>query len=85
MKETEHSHGHPPARDLSPREIAALVPLVVFIFWIGLQPQFFLSSMQPTLEPLARQAALNLHHADHDVENLVGPPQLSPGGLTRAD
>ena len=32
LKEADHSHGEPPVRDLSPREIAALAPLVVFIF-----------------------------------------------------
>ena len=35
--------------DLSFREIAALVPLAVFVLWIGLFPQFFL---QPTAAPL---------------------------------
>jgi NADH-quinone oxidoreductase subunit M len=53
-------HGHdthdhdtqPPVRDLSLRELAAVVPLCVFVFWIGLHPEFFLSRMQGTLEPL---------------------------------
>jgi NADH-quinone oxidoreductase subunit M len=62
-----HGHGHHGhgasghddgmVRDASSREIAALVPLVVFVFWIGLQPEFFLKRMRPTLEPLARSAA----------------------------
>lgn len=42
--------------DLSPRELAALVPLVVFIFWIGLQPRVFLDRMEPTLQGLAEPA-----------------------------
>jgi NADH-quinone oxidoreductase subunit M len=50
------SAGHPEVRDLSPREIAALAPLVVFIFWIGLQPQFFLDPMGPTLEEITKPA-----------------------------
>ncbi len=39
-------------RDLSPREICCLTPLVVMIFWIGLQPGFFLDRMRPTLDDL---------------------------------
>ena len=42
-------HGHasgshlPPSsvRDLSLREVLALAPLIVFMFWIGLHPEFF--------------------------------------------
>lgn len=57
LKEADHSHDGPPVRDMSLREGAALVPLVVFVFWIGLWPEFFLERMRPTLEPLARPAA----------------------------
>lgn len=47
----DSSHGE--VRDLSFREIAALVPLCVFILWIGLWPEFFLSRMSPTLDRIA--------------------------------
>ena len=36
-------------RDLNAREIAALVPLALFVFWIGLYPKYFL---EPTEVPL---------------------------------
>jgi NADH-quinone oxidoreductase subunit M len=49
-------HGHAPVRDLNFRELAALVPLCVFVFWIGLQPEFFLSRMQGSVEPMVRDA-----------------------------
>ncbi len=49
-------HGHAPVRDLNFRELAALVPLCVFVFWIGLQPEFFLSRMQGSLEPMVHNA-----------------------------
>jgi NADH-quinone oxidoreductase subunit M len=39
-------------RDLNFREISALVPLLIFIVWIGVYPQFFLDRMKPTLEQL---------------------------------
>jgi NADH-quinone oxidoreductase subunit M len=55
----DHGHGHgeaplgagPP--DLRWREFAALVPLVIFVVWIGLQPEYFLRRMQSTLNPVA--------------------------------
>jgi NADH-quinone oxidoreductase subunit M len=53
LKEPGDGHGHAAVRDLSLREVAALAPLVVFVFWIGLAPEFFLSRMQPALAPLA--------------------------------
>lgn len=45
-------HFHADVTDLNTREIVALVPLAVFVFWIGLQPKVFLDRMQPTLKPI---------------------------------
>jgi NADH-quinone oxidoreductase subunit M len=45
-----------PVRDLSPRELAALAPLVVLAFWIGLFPGPFLNRMGPTLDRLTQPA-----------------------------
>jgi NADH-quinone oxidoreductase subunit M len=47
-----HETKEEPIRDLSAREVAGLAPLVVLIFWIGLQPSFFLKRMTPTLDRL---------------------------------
>lgn len=44
---------HWPTGDLCWREVAALVPLAVFVVWIGVQPRFFLDRMQPTLNQVA--------------------------------
>jgi NADH-quinone oxidoreductase subunit M len=44
--------GPHPVRDLNLREIAALVPLVVLIFWIGFYPDTFLSYMHSSVEHL---------------------------------
>lgn len=53
----EPHHGeHEVIADLSPREMAALIPLVVFVFWIGLYPKFFLTPMAPTLDQLTAAA-----------------------------
>ncbi|MGD9720284.1 MAG: NuoM family protein [Pirellulales bacterium] len=59
-RESGHEHPASGMRDLTPWETAALVPLAVFVVWIGLHPEFFLSRMRPTLEPLAQSAATAL-------------------------
>jgi NADH-quinone oxidoreductase subunit M len=51
-----HDSHAPPIRDLAPREVFALAPLAVFVFWIGLQPGFFLEPMAPVLDRLAEPA-----------------------------
>ena len=51
-------------KDLSPREIVTLVPLLVFIFWIGLYPKPFFDLMAPAVEHLVaalQTAALAAH------------------------
>jgi NADH-quinone oxidoreductase subunit M len=39
-------------KDLNWREIATLVPLLIFIFWIGLYPKPFFSLMAPAVDKL---------------------------------
>lgn len=76
-------------RDLSPRECFALGLLVVFVFWIGLQPRFFLDRMSPTLAKILAPAsrAYARHHAAAREANQVAPwrdlhagPSLASGG-----
>jgi NADH-quinone oxidoreductase subunit M len=52
-------HGHA-LRDMNWREIATLVPLLIFIFWIGLYPAPFFNLMAPAVGKLTAsfQAAL---------------------------
>ncbi len=38
--------------DLTPREIAAIVPIIVLIFWIGLYPKPFTDRIEPTVKHL---------------------------------
>jgi NADH-quinone oxidoreductase subunit M len=56
LVEPKHDSDAQPPRDLSAREICCLAPLVVFIFWIGLYPRFFLDRMAPTLDHLTAPA-----------------------------
>lgn len=53
LKEPGHDHT---VKDLSIREICALVPLAIFAFWIGLYPKFFLDPVAPALEQSTRVA-----------------------------
>jgi NADH-quinone oxidoreductase subunit M len=50
----EASIGEPaadhPVRDMSFREIMALAPLAVFVFWIGLAPGVFLNAIAPAVQ-----------------------------------
>jgi NADH:ubiquinone oxidoreductase subunit 4 (subunit M) len=56
--------------DLSLREVLALAPLAVFVVWIGVQPQFFLTRMQPKLGELTGRAT-------ESVERLADDHRLS--------
>lgn len=50
------SEASEPVKDMSRQEIFALAPLVLFVFWIGLQPGFFLSRMDTTLNEITKAA-----------------------------
>jgi NADH-quinone oxidoreductase subunit M len=83
LREPEHHDHHHPVRDMSPREVLALAPLVVFIFWIGLAPRHFLDRMQPTLAPIAREVGQHI-----PAEAMPAPTanlKPLPGELSRAD
>jgi NADH-quinone oxidoreductase subunit M len=51
-------HGHA-IRDLNWREIATVVPLLIFIFWIGLYPKPFFDLMAPTIENLVKMLPIH--------------------------
>lgn len=75
LKEPDAGHGeHPPIRDLSFREIAALAPLVVFVFWIGLAPEHFRSRIAPAVDPLIVQTAAALEREHGPMEPSVAQP-----------
>jgi NADH-quinone oxidoreductase subunit M len=50
-------HGHS-LRDLSWREILTMVPILIFIFWIGLYPKPFFEIMAPAVENLVQTLPL---------------------------
>ena len=50
-------HGHA-LRDLNLREIVTIVPILIFIFWIGLYPKPFFALMAPAVENLVKMLPL---------------------------
>ena len=51
-------------KDITPREIITLLPLILLIFWIGVYPAPFYALINPTVEKLAsvvQTAALAMH------------------------
>jgi len=42
-------------KDLSGREIALMLPLLLFVFWIGIYPNTFFEKMNPAMEQLIHQ------------------------------
>jgi NADH-quinone oxidoreductase subunit M len=50
-------HGHS-IRDLNWREIVTMIPILVFIFWIGLYPKPFFDLMAPAVENLLKALPL---------------------------
>jgi len=63
-------HGPPPnhieqaARDLIPREVALLVPLVILILWIGIYPKPLLDRISPSVEALMAEAQSRIELAE---------------------
>ena len=90
LREPEQHHtggyDHGEIHDLNFRELFCLVPLVVFMFWIGLQPEYFLSRMQSTLEPLAKGAVQALDDRNQSTGPAMAVQPLMPEGeLTRVE
>jgi len=42
-------------KDLSAREIIIMLPLLLFVFWIGVYPNTFFEKMNPAMEQLLNQ------------------------------
>ncbi len=64
-------------KDLSAREVVVMLPLLIFIFWIGLYPNTFLEKMNPALDNLVsqvkgkQQVALMAEDLDQSVTKVI--------------
>ena len=62
--------------DLSAREIAVMVPIVVLIFWMGLHPQTFTTHSEGAVRSLLAEAQAPAPRvAPLGGENTIGPPR----------
>jgi NADH-quinone oxidoreductase subunit M len=52
-----HGHGKHALHDLDWREMAVLIPLVVFIFWMGIMPNNFLDKSKVSIEHFVKNKA----------------------------
>ncbi len=65
-------------RDLTPAEVALVLPLIVLIFWIGLRPLHFTRPMEQTATQWVQQVAFQFSSEEH---NLVFPSNRAPTAL----
>jgi NADH-quinone oxidoreductase subunit M len=88
LREPSHGDGHHEVHDLNGREICALLPLVVFVFWIGLVPQHFLLPMAESLDPVADKIAARMEGRDlNESKPLLArdPREISGKEVARVD
>jgi NADH-quinone oxidoreductase subunit M len=83
LREPPRDADQPAVRDLSWREIMALAPLVLFIVWIGICPQFFLAPMADRVNLIADGAAAHLD--DYQPKTVIPEDNLSSSALSFSD
>jgi NADH-quinone oxidoreductase subunit M len=66
LREPKDEDHHEAILDMNFREACALLPLIVFIVWIGVYPKFFLDRMRPTLEQ-STSAAQSMRLSNNDA------------------
>ena len=76
-------HEGEPITDLNVREVAALLPLAVLVFWIGVYPKFFLDRMAPSLRHATAAAEEEVRHLDIQNEKQAASPQVATESLAR--
>ena len=58
-------------KDLGPREIVSLVPLVVFVIWLGVYPQTFLEFLHVPVQLIIHRVAPSLHGTSASLQSLA--------------
>jgi NADH-quinone oxidoreductase subunit M len=69
LKVPSADHDDRPVQDMSWREIAAVAPLMVFVIWIGIQPQCFLGPMANDLKNQSQIAQERLEQRLAETEH----------------
>jgi len=66
--------------DMTPREIATFVPLIIMALWIGLYPKPFFQILEQPVTQIAR----TVHEGAKNPNEVAATPQLAPVGATPA-
>jgi len=61
-------------RDMTPRELLVMLPLVILMFWMGVYPKPWLSRMEPSIDAMLQQ-----------YEQTVSAQQVQPDGFAVID
>ncbi len=80
LKEPHHEGEHHEVHDLNLREILALVPLCVFMLWIGLTPDVFRQRMEPTLTSITAATAKPFQDR-YETQSIASPARATDGEL----
>ena len=72
-----HNPDHSQVKDLCAREVLALAPLLLFVFWLGLHPEPFTRVMHASVRHLLQQAAVQTATAKAQDR----PPESEPNPL----
>ena len=64
-------------KDLSGREVALMLPLLLFVFWIGFYPSTFTAKMSPAVQQMIQQ--VKVHEAQAAEPPAVVSPAAAPG------
>jgi NADH-quinone oxidoreductase subunit M len=82
LREPPHGADEPPVRDMTLREVAAMGLITVFVFWIGLRPEFFLERIRPAVRELSAPAVFAL--SEQQEQQMAGGADTR-GDISRAD
>ena len=80
-----HVHGGGEVSDLNLREILALAPLVVLMFWIGLTPKDFLERIEPSVAVATEQVETTLAAAEADDARPIAEAPRTKHQITNKD
>jgi NADH-quinone oxidoreductase subunit M len=52
--------------DMTPRELCTIIPLIIFVFWIGFYPKPFTKTFDASIEHLITQVTPKDNHTPQD-------------------
>jgi NADH-quinone oxidoreductase subunit M len=69
-------------RDMRPRELLVMLPLVILMFWMGVAPKPWLSRMEPAIDSLLQEHARRVAelHMEHPLSLHAASERAGPAG-----